>query len=107
MGCHVAQVFDEPRFGEQGIANGVLESGFVDEGAQVVLVRLLQGLVVGVHPGHGLFQRAPGVEAGHARITVCHLFGLAGGFKKQGPFRVKEGEVAHLQFALEGAVLEG
>ncbi len=40
MHRHIAQVFDKPGLGEQGLAHSGLEGGLVDEGAQVVLVRL-------------------------------------------------------------------
>ena len=60
-----------------------------------------------VEPADCQLQCASGVEAGGAGICVRYSFGLDGRTKKEGPFRLKEGEVAHLQFALEGAVLEG
>ena len=60
-----------------------------------------------VEPANGQLQRAPGVKAGSACIRVRHSFGLDGRSVEGRPFRLKEGEVAHLQVALEGAVLEG
>ena len=105
--CQIAQVFDELGLGEHRIARRGPKRGLVNQGAQVVLVGQAQGLVMLVEPVHRQLQRAPGVEAGGACIRIRHPFGLAGRSKKEGPFRLKEGEVAHLQFAPEGAVLEG
>ena len=59
-----------------------------------------------VEPANRQLQRAPGVKAGSPGIRVRHSFGLDGRTKKEGPFRLKEDEVTHLQFAPEGAVLE-
>ena len=91
----IAQVLDELGFNEHGIARRGAKAGFVNQGAQVVLVRQAQSRVVFVEPVHRQLQRAPGVEAGGAGIRVRHLFGLAGRAKKGGPFRLKEGEIAH------------
>ena len=60
-----------------------------------------------VEPVHRHFQRAPGVEAGGPRIRVRHAFRLGGRLEKKRPLGLEEGEVAHSEFASEGAVLEG
>jgi len=91
----VAQVLDEARFGEKRFAHGGLEAGFVDEGAQVVLVGAAQAVVMDIHPRHGQFQRAAGVEAGCAGVGVRQAFSLGGSLKEQRPFGLEEGEVAH------------
>ena len=82
---------------------GAPKARLVNQDAQVVLIRQAQGLVVLVEPvhRHRQRQRAPGVEAGGARIGVRHSFGLDGRAVKSGPLRLQEGEVAH------GVRLEG
>ena len=44
---------------------------------------------------------------GGAGIGVRHSFGLDGRTVQRGPFGLEEGEIAHLQVAPEGAMLEG
>ena len=91
----IAEVFDELGFGEHGIARSSAEAGFVNQSAQVILVRQTQRRVMLVEPGHGQLESAAGVEAGGACIGVRHSFGLAGCAVQGRPFGLEEGEVAH------------
>ncbi|EKD97991.1 MAG: hypothetical protein ACD_23C00639G0002, partial [uncultured bacterium] len=107
MHRQIAKVLDELCFGEYCITCRGPKAGFVNQGAQVVLVRQAQRLVMLVEPVHSQLQRAPGVETGGSCIGVRHPFSLAGRAIEGGPFRLEECEVAHLEFAPKGAVLEG
>jgi hypothetical protein len=64
----VAELHDEPRLGEHGLARGVLEGGLVDEGAEVVLVGQPQGWVVSEDPVDGEFQGTTRIEARGTRV---------------------------------------
>ncbi len=55
----VAKLFDDFRFIEDCLADGLTEGGFVDEGAQVVLIGELQCAVILVEPCYGKLQRPP------------------------------------------------
>ena len=68
----IAQVLDEPGFGEQRIADHLPEAGLVNQGAQVVLIRQVERRFIFVEPCHRQFQGAPGVKAGGSRIGVRH-----------------------------------
>jgi hypothetical protein len=66
----ITEAREDLRFEEDGLTGGVTEGGFVDEGAEVVLVGEAEGGVVFVGPGDGEFERAAGVEAGGAGVRV-------------------------------------
>ena len=66
----VAERVDHPRLAEHRLARGLLEARLVDQRGQVVLIGQPQRGVVLVGPRHRQLQRAPGVEAGRARVGV-------------------------------------
>lgn len=59
-----------------------------------------------VEPCDSYFQCAPCVEAGSARVGMHCGFRIAGSFKKHGPFWLKEGKVAHLEFSTKRPMLQ-
>jgi len=91
----VAECVDDPRLAEHRLARRLLEARLVDQRGQIVLVGQLERRVVLVSPRHHQLQRAPGVEAGRARVGVHGLLGLRRRLADGGPFAAEEGELAH------------
>ena len=72
----VAERVDDPRLAEHRLARGLLEARLVDQRREVVLIGQLERGVVLVGPAHRQLQRAPGIEAGRARVGVDGRLGL-------------------------------
>ena len=73
-----------------------LEGRLVDQRGEVVLIRQLERGVVLVDPRDRQLQRAPGVEAGRARVGVDGRLGLRRGVEDRRPFALEEAELAHI-----------
>lgn len=92
----VTKVLDEPSLGEKRFTHRLPEGGFVDQGAEVILIRQAQRVVMFVEPCHRQFQGAAGVETGGSGIGLRQFFRLLRGLEEEGPFGgIEEGEVAH------------
>lgn len=91
----VAEGVDHPCFAEHGLPSRLFETGVVDQGGKVVLVREPEESVMLVGPAYRQFQRSAGIEAGRPRIAVHCRFRLRCGLEHSGPFALKEGELAH------------
>jgi hypothetical protein len=83
------------RLAEHRLAGRLLEARLVDQRGEIVLVRELGCRIVLVGPVHRQLQRAPGVEAGRARIGMYRRLGFRSGLEDSGPFALEEGELAH------------
>ena len=75
----IAEPRDDHGLVEHRRAGGRLERGLVDECAEIVLIRELEGGVVLVEPAHRELQRPPRVEARGARIHQRVGLGLGRG----------------------------
>ncbi len=74
----IAKRVDKPHLAEYRFARRGFEGRFVDQGAKIFLVGQAQSRVVLVHPRHRQLQRAPGVEAGGARVRIHSPLRLVG-----------------------------
>lgn len=91
----VAESFDEFGFVEESLGDEVAEAGFVDEGAEGIVVGLAQALVEAVEPVDDGFQGEAGVEAGSARVAEDVAFGFGCGFGDDAKLAGEEGEIGH------------
>ena len=92
----VAERVDHPGLAENSFACGLLEARLVDQRREVVLIGQPERRVVFVGPAHRQLQRAPGVEAGRARIPMHGHLRPRSGVKHRRPLMLEEGELAHL-----------
>lgn len=95
MHGRIAEAIDEHRLGKDRRARRGFERRFVDERAEVFLIRQLERRIVLVEPMHHHLQPAPRVEARRSRIGIRQRLRLARRVVQVGPLGLEEGEVAH------------
>lgn len=96
MDGEVAEILDDAGLGEDRRADRIAECGFVDEGAELVLIGQLQRAVIRVEPVDRQLQRAARIEAGCACIGIDQCLRPPRRFVELRPLGLEEGEVAHL-----------
>jgi len=102
----IAEVFDDARLVEDRITDRLLERGFVNQCAQMVLVGQTECAIVLVEPRNREFERPSRIEARRAWVRVDQILRLRCRLVKRHPFGKQEGEVAHSECSVEGAVLK-
>jgi hypothetical protein len=90
----VAQVFDQPRFGEESRSDVLLERGVVNERAEVLVVGKARRRVMFVDPDDGQLQCAAGIKAGRPRIGTRRILRPYGRIEDLRPLCADEVELA-------------
>jgi hypothetical protein len=91
----VAERVDDAGLVEDRLAGGLLETRLVDQCRDLVVVWQAERWIVLVGPGDRNLQRAPGVEAGRARIAIDRELRPCRGVVHRPPLALKKGELAH------------
>ena len=86
MHRQITEILNELGFGEQRITDHLPKTGFMNQGAKMILIRQSNCRIVFIQPRHRHFQSPTGIKARRSRIGVRHGFRFDGGLKQHRPF---------------------